>query len=88
MKQLSRDTNSSAENFLIELVRKKSVPQRLVFMQALSSLAINLSKNALKKANASMTNDERNLLFVKLNYGENLFKKLSEHIRKILDESK
>lgn len=88
MNRLSRDTNPLAEKFLIGLIRRKSVPQKLSQLQAISSLVIQLSKNALQKTNTTMTKHELNLLFVKLNYGETLFAKLSKHSNKIKNETK
>lgn len=88
VKSLSPDTNPKTEEVLISLIRKKSIPQRLSQLESLSSLVIQLSKRALARANPKMTERELKMLFVKLNYGENLFKAIDKFYSKIENETK
>jgi hypothetical protein len=88
VKQFYRDTNPKAEKFLIDLIKQKSIPRKLSQMQALSSLIIRLSKNAIRKTNQTLSEHDLNMLFVKYNYGETIFRKLCKYIDKINNETK
>ncbi len=78
-----QDTNPMVENVLINLIRQKSIPERLARMESLTSLVIQLSKRAIARNNIGKDKRELNLLFVKLHYGEELFKKVRQHLEKI-----
>lgn len=88
MRLQSSDTNPKIEEKLIELIKSKSVSERLQQMINLSSFAINLSKRAIKRANPTLCKLELDLLFVKYNYGEVLFNKLNKYLKQKQDEEK
>ncbi|MCH7770235.1 MAG: hypothetical protein IIA49_04355, partial [Bacteroidetes bacterium] len=82
MRLQSSDTNPEAEKVLINLIRSKSIPERLSRLVSLSSLTIRLSKRGIARANPGKSKHELDLLFVKLHYGETLFKKLKQFLLK------
>ena len=76
------DTNPIVESLQIDLIRKQSVSQRIKTSFALSELTIRLSKEAIKKANPSLSAKELDFLFVKYNYGDEYFKKINNYTKK------
>ena len=76
----SSDTNPEAEKVLINLIRSKSIPERLSRLGSLSSLTIRLSKRGITRANPDKSKKEIDLLFVKLHYGETLFINLKQFL--------
>ncbi len=86
-KQLS-DTNPKVEKYLIDLIRKSSIQQRLSKLESLSSLTLQLSKRALARANPNMSKRELDLLFVKYYYGEDLYNKVNQFFQKMKYEEK
>jgi hypothetical protein len=73
------DTNSIAEKKLINILRESSVSRKLSLAFSLSSLTRQLSYRALVRKNPDASEQEINLLFVKVNYGEILANKLKLH---------
>ena len=82
------DTNPIVEKVLIEMIQKKSISQRLSTMQSLSSFTICLSKRAIARANPNCTKRELDLLFVKYNYGDDLYHRISKFFLKSNNEKK
>lgn len=76
----STDTNPEAERFLISLIRASSVKERFMHMQSFTSSIIQLSKRAISRANPGLNEKEKNILFVKYHYGEDLAEKLSKYL--------
>jgi hypothetical protein len=76
----SRDTNPEAEKFLISLLRKKSISEKLDQVFSFSSSIINLSKRAISRANSNLSEQEKDLLFVKYHYGKELADKLRVYL--------
>lgn len=85
--QLS-DTNPKIEDIQINLMQQKSVPQKFAVIDSLSSLTIRMSKRAIARKNPNLSKRELNLLFVKFNYGEELYEKVSKHLPKSSHEDK
>ncbi len=56
----------------IRLVRNATVAKRLALMRSLSKTAISLSRNAIAKANPSLSEREADLLFLRLHYGDRI----------------
>jgi hypothetical protein len=82
------DTNPKIEKVLIEMIQKKSISQRLSMLQSLSSLTIRLSKRAIARVNPNCTKQELDLLFVKYNYGDDLYHRVSKFFSKSNNEKK
>lgn len=72
----STDTNPEVERVLISLLRNLTMEEKLNRTLNFSSSIINLSKRAIARANPELSEDERNLLFVKYHYGVELSNKL------------
>lgn len=78
----SLDTSKQFEEIYINLLRKKSVVQKLKQMEDISSFVLRLSKKAIREANLTLNEDELRLLFVKLSYGDELYNKLKLFLNK------
>ena len=88
MNPLLSDTNQKAEKVLIDLIRQKSTSERLRQMESISSLVMQLSKRAIARNNKGKIKQELDLLFVKINYGEELYEKVRNYLIKINNEKK
>lgn len=73
----SVDTNPEVEKVLISLLRRLSIEEKLNQTLQFSASIINLSKRAIARANPELSEDEKNILFVKYHYGDELALKLS-----------
>ena len=82
MKKSLSDTNPKAEEKLINILRESSVSKNLSLAFSLSSLTRQLSYRALVRKNPGASEQEVNLLFVRLNYGETLAEKLKDYYSK------
>ena len=76
----SRDTNPEVEKFLISLLRKASITQKLDQVLTFSSSILNLSKRAISRANPDLSEQEKDILFVKYHYGKELADKLQTYL--------
>lgn len=72
MKTQSKDTDPVTEKFLIKLMQGKSIQEKFESAVSLSSLTISLSKRAIKRANADKTQDELDIIFLRLHYGDTI----------------
>lgn len=66
----------------IEALRRMGSARRAALMGSLSAFAIDLSRRAIRRANPSMTEEERKLTFISLHYGSDLAARVGEHLRK------
>ena len=76
------DTDESAAEIQIALVRQASMIQRFHTLQSLSSAAMQLSRNNLRKLHPHLSEIETDILFVKLNYGDDLAKGVKAALEK------
>ncbi len=76
MKPSLSDTDPKIEKVLIDLIKQKSIPERLKQTTSFSSLIINLSKRAIARRNVGKNKQELDLIFVNLHYGETLAEKV------------
>jgi hypothetical protein len=76
----SPDTNPEVEKVLISLIRKKSISEKLNLVFSFSSAIINRSKRAISRANPNLSEQEKDLLFVKYHYGKELADKLRSYL--------
>ena len=82
MKTQSADTDPIIEEKLISILRECSVPERLSRVFNMMSLTRQLSFRALRRKNPTVTKQQLDLLFVKINYGEELYKRLNNYFSK------
>jgi hypothetical protein len=73
------DTNPETEEILIDLLRKKTIPERLSHVLSITSLTLDLSKRAIARNNPEKSRRELDILFVKYHYGEELAEKVNKY---------
>ena len=88
MKAILSDTDQKVEKVLINIIKQKSIPEKLKQMENLTSLVMRLSKRAIARNNIGKNKLELDLLFVKLHYGEELSNNVRKHLIKISYEKK
>jgi hypothetical protein len=74
------DTHPDAERVQIELLRKATGAQRIAKMRSLTSFVVGMSRQAAARANPGLTSREIDLLWVKLNYGQELAGRLRDYL--------
>jgi hypothetical protein len=82
MKTQSVDTNPVVEDKLIDTLRESSVAAKLSKVFKLNALTKRLSLRALVRKNPGTSEQELNMLFIKLNYGEKLYNKVTQYYSK------
>ena len=70
MRTRSADTTPEAEQVLINLLRKKSISEKLKSVLSLSALSFQLSKRIIKRANPEKSKIELDMIFLELHYGK------------------
>ncbi|MFA4922741.1 MAG: hypothetical protein WC557_00935 [Ignavibacteriaceae bacterium] len=78
----SKDTNPEVEKILISLLRKISFAKKFDQMQSFSSTIIKLSKRAIARANPNLTKQEKDILFVKYHYSDELAADIQKYFDK------
>ena len=78
------DTSPEIESVQIALLRKAGVTQMVMRMQSLSQTMSNLSRRAIVRSHPEFNQQEVDLFFVRLHYGD----KLAEHLKTYLDKQK
>ena len=81
----SRDTNPEVEKVLVSLLRNLTIEEKLNRVLQFSSSIINLSKRAIARANPDLSEDEKNILFVRIHYGNELADKLRKYLNQNRD---
>jgi hypothetical protein len=74
------DTHPDAEKVQIELSRRATGAQKIAQMRSLTSLVIGLSRRAIARANPHFDRHEVEMLWVELNYGKDLAKRLRTYL--------
>jgi hypothetical protein len=72
MKSFSGDTDPVVEEVWIGLLRQASTAKRFRMVSSLSASVIRWSRQAVREARPGLTEDDLNVEFVRLNYGEEL----------------
>ena len=80
MKTQSVDTHPAAEAVQIDLLRKAAVARRFALTASLTQTTIELSRRALRLRYPNANEEEIALMFVSLNYGDDLARRLKEHL--------
>ena len=88
MEKQITDTNPEIEKLLLDLIKKKTISQRLAQLQHLTSLTLRLSKRALARRYPEKTRRELDLLFIKYNYSDDLSEKVNQYLSKLSNNGK
>jgi hypothetical protein len=75
-----RDTPPVVENVQVNLLRKAGAGRRFTITLSLSQNIIDLSKQALKKANPGLNDNELKILFIKNCYGADTAEKVKKRM--------
>jgi hypothetical protein len=75
-----RDTPPEVENVQVNLLRKAGTGKRFTITLSLSQKMIALSKQALKKANPGLSDNELKILFIKNCYGAGIAEKVKKRM--------
>lgn len=75
------DTHPEAENVQMELLRKATVTERLARASSLSAMTINLSRQAIAKANPHLAGRELQLKCIEVFYGKDLANRVREYLK-------
>ena len=81
MKADSRDTNPDVERVQYEVLRRLGPAERVRLMRSLSQNIMQMSWQAIRRANLEATDDEVELLFVAMVYGEELATRLKNYLK-------
>ncbi len=76
----SSDTQPAAEKVQIELLRRAGVARRFALAASLTETAIGLCRRSLRRRHPGASEAEIALLFVSLNYGDDLAHRLREYL--------
>lgn len=82
MKTQSIDTHTKAEQFQVSLLREKSTASKFAQIRSLSKSTIQLSKRAIFRANKGISEQQLNLLFINLHYGQDLANRIKIYLNK------
>jgi len=86
MKKCITDTPQHVEEIQISLLRKQSIAQKFTMVRSLSETAIALSKRAIARKNKDFDDIKINLMFIRLNYGDDLADRVSDYLNRKKDE--
>ena len=81
MSTLPLDTQPEAEKILISLLRNANTAQKFAQIRSLSQTTIQLSRRAIARANRGLSEEQIDLRFITLHYGE----ELAYNVEKFLD---
>ncbi len=76
------DTHPDAEKVQIELSRRATGAQKIAQLRSLTSLVIGLSRRAIARENPHLNHHDVDMLWVELNYGQDLAQRLSKYVNK------
>jgi hypothetical protein len=76
MKTQSPDTHPDAERVQIELLRRATIAQRFHLVRSLTATTRRLAWQAIREANPGASDQEVDLLFVRVHYGPDLADRL------------
>jgi hypothetical protein len=74
------DTHPSAEQVQVDLLRKATSAERLAKSLSLTATVVDLSRRAIARANPHLDRHEVDMLWVELNYGKDLAKRLRDYV--------
>ena len=74
------DTNPGIKEIQISLVRKAGVAERTTRMRSLSGTVANLSRRAIARTHPGYSQQEVDLIFVSLHYGNDIANRLERYL--------
>ncbi len=72
MKTQSSDTSPEAEQVQIALIRQASPERRFSMLRSITAATRQMAWQAIRRANPTATDEEINLLFLEVHYGQEL----------------
>lgn len=75
------DTDPRVEQIHIEMLRKAGGAKRASLAISLSETLISLSRRAIARANPDLSEEEQDLLFIAINYGEEMARRVAVYLR-------
>ncbi len=82
MRTQSIDTHPDAEKVLISLFRKASTSKKFSLVRTLTQTTIQLSKRAIARANKELNEEQINLIFISLHYGNDLAERVKKYLER------
>ncbi len=82
MKTQSPDTNTRIEEIQISLFKQQSVAKKFDHVCSLSQTTIQLSKRAIARKNKDFDDKKINLLFISLQYGNDLANRVEDYLNR------
>jgi hypothetical protein len=76
------DTSPAMEEKQISMIRKAGIAERLRRMRSLSRTVIRLSRRAISRAHPSLSQQEIDLIFISLHYGEEIAGRLKTYLQR------
>jgi len=77
---MSMDTHPDAERMQVELLRSASMARRFRLVRSLSTTTVDLARRAIRRRHPGFDERDVLLMFVALHYGEDLARRLREHL--------
>lgn len=74
------DTNPGIKEIQISLIRKAGVAERTTRMRSLSQTVVNLSRRAISRTHPGYNQQEVDLIFVSLHYGDDIANRLENYL--------
>ena len=74
------DTDPKVEEIQIALLRKAGIAQRTMRTRSLSRTVVNLSRRAIARTLGDVGQKERDLVFVRIHYGDDLARRLEAYL--------
>jgi hypothetical protein len=72
MPKFPTDTHPEVAELQFEMLRQATMAQRIKMMRSLTQMAVRNSKRAIRRARPELSEQERALFFIELNYGGDL----------------
>ncbi|MBD3321879.1 MAG: hypothetical protein GF350_12355 [Chitinivibrionales bacterium] len=83
----SQDTAFKSEKTLIDLIRTRSIPQRIRSARSLSASVISLARKGIQKAYPHLSQQERDFRFLALHYGDELARSWKKYMESMRNET-
>ena len=74
------DTHPKIREMQISLIRKAGIARRIMDMRSLSKTVVNLSRRAVSRRHPECSQQEIDLIFVRLHYGDDLAGRLRAYL--------
>lgn len=74
------DTNPGIKEIQISLIRKAGVAERTMHARSLSGTVVNLSRRAISRTHPGHNQQELDLIFVSLHYGNDIADRLESYL--------